>query len=1138
MKSRKFIIAMTTCLALLLVFALILVACDKGGGTDPSEAYYLSLKSTGFKTYTSAKEVPAGALLSENNGTYEITVLLTADEEFTVNRTGSSEKLGYSAIFSSSDALIEGANGNIKAAKSGSYKITVSGDLVSYAYTAVVDRVTIVAPASVLELGGEYQFGATEDMSDGTQEGDITWSTSDAQVASVSESGLVRALAVGSATIKATSQKDGNKYAEYSVQVKKGKVAVSSVSIDPDKVTLNEGETVTLSAVILPVDADDKLVIWDTDSENVATVSAEGAVTAVAPGVAHITVRTRDGGKEAECEVTVVKHVDFLEFDNIGSTIQVRLDTTRKIRVIAIPANATDIGFTYDTQSINGGGAEITANDDGTLSVKGTSAGIVRLTVKPNDKNIDEKTIDIYVVTTPVAYIDKTYVEIDRNESVELRAVLDGAEISNVEWTTAFGTTNGGNITVTGNGETASVSGTTFGETVLQATVTDTDKKTYTLYAYIFVRPSYFYVTGIIDSLGFYANGTIGQNKYNSYGTEEEASAAGVLFKRAAGYVTDTSSTKKIYTYYQLQLQLVPSDSFQVIFSGIDAEWNGKFTSSERYMSSTYGIYCQFNTPKYVDTSNADNFKVTDAGIYTVTVLVEQAGCHVFLRMDHLDANSTLLTVDGRDNATYSKGEQGKLKVDVLPDAASGFLTDAKYFKWEVQEGYERYLSFADDAFDIETRTLSFDVINAPNVGKVSFDLYVYAKASANPDSDEFVKGSIRIVILADGIEDVKPTSIAFTKDSYDIDVNTAGGAWTTTVSASVDAAAFNQGVIYSTEDDGISVDPATGVVTGKKFGTWTVKATAVGDPTVCTETQVIVFSSAFFLAGTINSFEYPGQGFTSLQGTVFENYAFERSEENPGIFTLDTTLYAYTKFQIIYLGMDENWNLALRGTSCDLTNSDTDYVKLSDSNINVYIKQLGDYTVTIDLTGHEAKFTVKYKSAAQIEKKEEYHVRVWMLITGYKWNDNDMQANVLATAEGTVNTSNNKVTLTLHWTVDVINKYTGNWDSVRDEVAGYPGICFAVSSDALPGVELTDDLTSDSVAWYNGDTPRGDIEAMGAWRADPESASSVWCTDNGVLNFWYQGTVCLGARLGVEISFDDYGNITCFNFYDWYNGK
>lgn len=82
-------------------------------------------------------------------------------------------------------------------------------------------------------------------------------------------------------------------------------VAVASVSIEPATLNLGLNGTATLKAVVLPADATDQSVTWESDNKAVATVDAQGVVKAVAVGTATITVTTTDGQHKATCAVTV-----------------------------------------------------------------------------------------------------------------------------------------------------------------------------------------------------------------------------------------------------------------------------------------------------------------------------------------------------------------------------------------------------------------------------------------------------------------------------------------------------------------------------------------------------------------------------------------------------------------------------------------------------------------------------------------------------------------------------------------------------------------------------------------------------------------------------------------------------------------
>lgn len=131
----------------------------------------------------------------------------------------------------------------------------------------------------------------------------VTWESSDANVATVSETGEVTAVKEGTALITAISVADNTKKATCTV----------TVAILPSEITLNKTTLLlplnakeTLAATIAPENATDKKVTWESSDANVATVSETGEVTALKKGTATITAKTVDVTKTASCVVTVV----------------------------------------------------------------------------------------------------------------------------------------------------------------------------------------------------------------------------------------------------------------------------------------------------------------------------------------------------------------------------------------------------------------------------------------------------------------------------------------------------------------------------------------------------------------------------------------------------------------------------------------------------------------------------------------------------------------------------------------------------------------------------------------------------------------------------------------------------------------
>ncbi|KUO73701.1 MAG: hypothetical protein APF81_02000 [Desulfosporosinus sp. BRH_c37] len=87
-------------------------------------------------------------------------------------------------------------------------------------------------------------------------------------------------------------------------------ISVEKISLEPIDLQLVIGETKTLVAEVLPIEASNQVLNWVSDNPSVAQVDAQGIVTAVGTGQALITAISVDGGKTANCTVSV-KEEDF-----------------------------------------------------------------------------------------------------------------------------------------------------------------------------------------------------------------------------------------------------------------------------------------------------------------------------------------------------------------------------------------------------------------------------------------------------------------------------------------------------------------------------------------------------------------------------------------------------------------------------------------------------------------------------------------------------------------------------------------------------------------------------------------------------------------------------------------------------------
>ena len=120
--------------------------------------------------------------------------------------------------------------------------------------------------------GDTFKLTATVLPVNTTDSKDISWSSNNEAVATVSEDGTVTAKSVGTAVITATST--NGKTASCTVTVEKKLIPITEVSLSESAVGIIEGNTHKLTATVLPENTtDSKSISWSSNNEGVATVS-------------------------------------------------------------------------------------------------------------------------------------------------------------------------------------------------------------------------------------------------------------------------------------------------------------------------------------------------------------------------------------------------------------------------------------------------------------------------------------------------------------------------------------------------------------------------------------------------------------------------------------------------------------------------------------------------------------------------------------------------------------------------------------------------------------------------------------------------------------------------------------------------
>ncbi|RRD69518.1 leucine-rich repeat protein, partial [Tannerella forsythia] len=175
--------------------------------------------------------------------------------------------------------------------------------------TAVIPATGVaVEPTSLkLEVGQARPLTATVLPETATTQ-TVTWTTDNAAIATVNESGIVKGVAPGTAVITATTT-DGSHTATCTVTVVRSSspvVKVTSLKLSATTFKTEAQIIFQLKVTVLPANATDPSVTFTSSDPSIASVDAvTGLVTVYRKGTARITVTANDGsGVTAVCEVT------------------------------------------------------------------------------------------------------------------------------------------------------------------------------------------------------------------------------------------------------------------------------------------------------------------------------------------------------------------------------------------------------------------------------------------------------------------------------------------------------------------------------------------------------------------------------------------------------------------------------------------------------------------------------------------------------------------------------------------------------------------------------------------------------------------------------------------------------------------
>lgn len=260
-----------------------------------------------------------------------------------------------------------------------------------------------------LNLGTNSQLRAT--ITPNNAVGTLSWSSSNTSVAIVNENGLVTSVGIGSADIVVKTVNGIT--ASCKVTVGNYSLKVRSISITTKYSYMNVGASQNLYVVFEPSNASDRTISWSSSNSSVVSVDASGKITALNPGSAIITAKSRDGGYTSSATIEVGGNTNIIDVSSIGfnkSIYEVGINSTAQSIINYNPSNATYKAVTF----VSSNPSVATVDENGLI--KGISAGNTVITATTKHGNA-KATVNVRVKNIPASSVSLNQTEVSLNKN-------------------------------------------------------------------------------------------------------------------------------------------------------------------------------------------------------------------------------------------------------------------------------------------------------------------------------------------------------------------------------------------------------------------------------------------------------------------------------------------------------------------------------------------------------------------------------------------------------------------------------------------------------------------------------------------------------------------------------------------------
>jgi uncharacterized protein YjdB len=341
----------------------------------------------------------------------------------------------------------------------------------TYVNSLVLDKATLSLP-----VNGTYSLVATVGPDDATDK-TVTWTSDRPNDVSVDpNSGLVKVLRdfTGAAAV-ITATTNGHDPANPAITrtcaVSVNTIAVDGISLSDTSITLYKGSWKTISAVITPSGAADPAVTWSSGDNNIATVDANGKITAIGVptdkeyGETTITAQTSNSAVKATVTVKVLPAVLITSLTLNKSDLALNVGDEETLTVTGTPSNATNKTINWTSSNTD----VATVNSSGKIIAASKGTAVIKAESTDGSDKYASCVVTVNNIQVLNVYLDKSSFDLSEGDTATVKATLYPTNATNqtIKWTSS----NTSVATVDSKGNITA--GATKGYSIITAAATD-----------------------------------------------------------------------------------------------------------------------------------------------------------------------------------------------------------------------------------------------------------------------------------------------------------------------------------------------------------------------------------------------------------------------------------------------------------------------------------------------------------------------------------------------------------------------------------------------------------------------------------------------------------------------------------------